>query len=410
MFNLIDLYLTRKTRKTVIYILYTMKQLASILVLIILMAGCQDMNKKEAPAENVQISTVDSAPQMIASEAVPEKAVSDLAEGEITWSDSLLKMYMAFANTETFKQAHTNNFTLEWVYDNTVKTDTGVFDVYRIGHEISRDEGADTRFIVDQWIYLDTLKKQLYEYDAAANRLSKWWTSDGEKQVFYPVYELSSKTTAFVVNFYEVGKQRGIMDTLFDVFYPKKSQEKGLEECRSCVPKKWKLYDTSGIYKLIRNETLEKEARCYFDTAFYVYGTNGYARSRIKNIALALDPCITNIFAFCLDNASLKSIGHPLFCSTKLLPIHYGKDYSKMEKSMDSYYVASGDYSDSIKTKIMGNVGNFYFYYHDDFSRDPKNFKSKCKFPDRGIRLIDNKKVSQFWNSDFIDLFGIECD
>jgi hypothetical protein len=81
-----------------------------------------------------------------------------------------------------------------------------------------------------------------------------------------------------------------------------------------------------------------------------------------------------------------------------------------MEKSMDSYYVASGDYSDSIKTKIMGNVGNFYFYYHDDFSRDPKNFKSKCKFPDRGIRLIDNKKVSQFWNSDFIDLFGIECD
>ncbi len=27
-----------------------------------------------------------------------------------------------------------------------------------------------------------------------------------------------------------------------------------------------------------------------------------------------------------------------------------------------------------------------------------------------GIRLIDNKRVSQFWMSDFIDLFGIECD
>src|SRR5262245_9316743 len=98
-----------------------MKQLASILALIILVAGCQDMNKKEAPAENSQVSTVDSVPQMIAAEGMPEKAVSDLTEGELTWSDSLLKMYMSFANTETFKQAHTNNFTLEWVYDNTVK-------------------------------------------------------------------------------------------------------------------------------------------------------------------------------------------------------------------------------------------------------------------------------------------------
>jgi hypothetical protein len=367
------------------------------------MAGCQNMNHQEAPAGNTQISTVDSVPQMIASEAVPEKAVSDLFEGDITWSDSLLKMYMSFATTDVFKQAHTNNFTLEWVYDNTVKTDSGVFDVYRIGHEISRDEGADTRFIVDQWIYLDTLKKQLYEFDPSANKLSKWWTSEGNKQLFYPVYELSSKTTAFLVNFYEAGKPRGIMDTLFDVFYPKKSQGKDL-------PKKWKVYDTTGVFKLIRNETLEKEARCYFDTAFYVYGTNGYARSRIKNIAIGLDECITNVFAFCLDNASLKSIGHPLFCSTKLLPIHYGKDYSKMEKSMDSYYIASGDYADSVQTKIMGNVGNFYFYYHDDFSWEPKSSTSKCKFPGRGIRLIDNKRVSQFWMSDFIDLFGIECD
>ena len=387
-----------------------MKQLASILVLIILMAGCQDMNQKEATPETIQISTVDSAPEMIASEGISEKAVSELAEGDISWSDSLLKMYMAFASTEALKQAHTNNFTLEWEYDNTLKTDSAVFDVYRIGHEISRDEGADTRFIVDQWIYLDTLRKQLYEYDAAVHKLSKWWSSTGEKQLLFPVYELSSKTTAFVVNFYEVGKPRGIMDTLFDAFYPKKSHENDAKESRSYVPKKWKLYDTSGIYKLIRNETLEKEARCYFDTAFYVYGTKGYARSGIKNIALALDPCITNIFAFCLDNASLKSIGHPLFCSTKLLPINYGKDYSKMERNMDSYFVASGDYADSVKTKIVGNVGNFYFYYHDDFSWEPKNATSKCKFPDRGIRLIDNKKVSQFWMSDFIDLFGMECD
>ena len=55
--------------------------------------------------------------------------------------------------------------------------------------------------MVDQWIYIDTTSKQFYEYDALSNKLKKWWTLEEISQLFYPVYELSPKTTAFVVNF-----------------------------------------------------------------------------------------------------------------------------------------------------------------------------------------------------------------
>jgi hypothetical protein len=317
---------------------------------------------------------------------------------------------MAIANTDVLKQAHKNNFTLEWEYDNTLKTDSAVFDVYRIGHEISRDEGADTRFIVDQWVYLDTLKKELYEYDAAANKLGKWWASDKKKTAFYAVYELSSKTTAFVINASEQGAPREFMDTLFDKFYPKRSTA-NIFTCRSCVPKKWKLYDTSGTYKLMKSDALEKEARKYIDSVFYVYGTNGYARSKIKSIAIGLDECRTNIYAFCLDNDSLKSIGHPVFCSTRLIPLHYGGNYKEMEKGLDSYFFSQkADYSDSMKTKIIGNAGDFYFGYHDDFMWGRSYDQSKCRFPDRAVWLIEKKNyLGKFWSDD-LDLFGIGCD
>jgi hypothetical protein len=387
-----------------------MKQLASILVLIVLVSGCQEVHQSKPPEENLQNVIVDSLPQIASEGAAPEKAISELAEAEINWSDSLLKMYMAFGGTEALKQAHKSNFTLEWEYDNTLKTDSAVFDVYRIGHEISRDEGADTRFIVDQWIYLDTLKKELYEYDAAANKLSKWWTSQGETKLIYPVYELSPKTTAVVISINNSGV-RNSLDSLLEKFYPQKYTADNMYHCRSCVPKKWKLFDTSGIYKLIKNDALEKEARKYLDTVFYVYGTDGYTRSRIKNIAVGLEECITNVFAFCLDNDSLRSIGHPVFCSTKFIPLNYGKNYKEVEKGLNSYFASMpGDYSDSLKTKIFGNVDDYYFGYHDDFIWGRNFSQSKCRFPDRGFWLIEKKKLLSGYVTGDLDLFGVECD
>ncbi|WP_207513228.1 hypothetical protein [Longitalea luteola] len=393
-----------------------MKRLFSILVPIALLCGCQGINENTTQIEDVQNATVDSLAEIITEEVPTEKPVSDLLSAELSWSDSLLKMYMAFANNDCIKQAHKANFSVELVYDNTLKTDSAVYDIYRIGHEISRNEGADTRFIVDQWIYVDTLRKKLFEYEPAANKLTRWWAAGESQHFFYPVYELSSKTTAFVVPFREPGKGT-YLDTIFNRFYPPDSiyNTDGIDFYkRSRVAKEWKFYDTTGHYWLMKSDRFEKEVKRYFDyfnVEFYVYGTKGSTRAKVRNVTFGLSECKTNIFAFTFDNSSLKSIGHPVFCSARSIELNYGKDYNKLEKNIDSYLAAfPTDYTDSITTKVLGNADNFYFIYHDDFAwgRNPR--QSKCKFPDRHILLIEGKNILGSFGQSELDLFGIGCD
>jgi hypothetical protein len=171
-----------------------------------------------------------------------------------------------------------------------------------------------------------------------------------------------------------------------------------------------KVYDTSGPYKLIRSEKLESEIGKHYDKEFYVYGTKGNTKAAIKAIVFGLDECRTNIIAFCLDDAGLASVGHPIFCSDKKIDLSYSNKYDNIERSI-GYYLSKmpSDYNDSIKLKVMGNAGNFYFTYNDDFLWGRMK-ESKCKFPARGIYMIDNNNnVSRYWAED-LDLFGIPCD
>lgn len=393
-----------------------MKKLFSILVPVALLYSCQGINVNTAQIDNVENAIVDSLPEIITEEVPAEKPVSELLNAELGWSDSLLKMYMAFTSNEHIKQTRKANFSVELVYDNTLKTDSAVYDIYRVGHEISREEGADTRFIVDQWIYVDTLRKRLYEYDAPANKLRRWWSAGDLNKSFHPVYGLSRKTTGFVVAFREEGK-RTYLDTIFNRFYPPDSiyNTDAIDFYKkSRVAKNWKYYDTTGQYWLMKSERFEKEVKKYFDyfnVEFYVYGTKGVTKSKVRNVVFGLSECKTNIFAFCFDNNSLKSIGHPVFCSTRFIEINYGKDYSKLEKNIDSYIASfPSDYSDSINTKILGNTGNFYFLYHDDFLWGSSPEKSKCKFPDRNILLIEGKNILGSFGKSELDLYGIGCD
>lgn len=41
--------------------------------------------------------------------------------------------------------------------------------MYRIGHSLADKDGK--RFVTDGWVYIDTVAKQLYEYDVAEDEL-----------------------------------------------------------------------------------------------------------------------------------------------------------------------------------------------------------------------------------------------
>jgi len=381
-----------------------MKKLFAILALMTLIYSCQNRNKNKTPLKEKKSVVLDS-PQAITTTTTTTNAASPRPTGELTaltlsWSDSLVKMYMTFADNNLIKQARKDNFPEEWVYDNTLKTDSAIYDTYRIGHDVNKEDYSDTRFVIDQWVYVDTMNRQLYEYDVLTNKLKKWWTAEDVKHFFYPVYELSSKTTAMVINFNE--SNIGLLDTLFEKYCPNKT-----EYYSNHIPRGWKFFDTTGFYRLLKNDRLEKEVRKYFDREFYVYGTKGFVKTRFKDIVVGTDECITSIFAFCFDNSSIRSVGHPVFCSTKLIDLTFASDYSNIERGLD-YFLSNGtgEYPDSTKLKVLGNAGNYFFTYHDDFLWGKNPQVLNCHFPSRTVLWIEKRNIARCW----ANVLGLICD
>jgi hypothetical protein len=56
-----------------------------------------------------------------------------------------------------------------------------------------------------------------------------------------------------------------------------------------------KLYDTLGAYKLIRAEQLETVIKKSFNGEYYIYGTLGRVKAKVKDVVFGLDECRTNI-------------------------------------------------------------------------------------------------------------------
>lgn len=381
-----------------------MKKLFLIVALPALMVGCRNTSGNKTHVEKERKTAYDLADTLSTNAAAPvERVTTDLTLVSFNWSDSLLKMYMAFADNPTVKLARKDNAPEEWVYDNTIKTDSAVYDTYRIGHDVSEPNPSDPHFTVDQLVYIDTFTKQLYEYNKLDETLKKWWTAEDVKHFFYPVYELSPKTTAMVINFREYENPK-LVDTLFNQYCPNPDMYD-----RTHLPRGCKIYDTSGLYDLLRNDKLEKEVRKYYDQEFYVYGTKGYVKTSIKNIVFGVDECITSIFAFCFDNASLRTIGHPVFCSTKLLDLTYARDYSAVEKRITNYFLANGSYyldGKSKSMKVLGNAGNLYFTYFDDFEWGRNRQGTTCEFPGRSVWWLEKRTIAGFWNSNL----ALICD
>jgi hypothetical protein len=60
----------------------------------------------------------------------------------------------------------------EWLWDQLIKTDTAIYVVMNIGHS-NKDDG-DAHFSNDQWLYIDTATRRMYEYDLPNDSLIRW--------------------------------------------------------------------------------------------------------------------------------------------------------------------------------------------------------------------------------------------
>jgi hypothetical protein len=89
-------------------------------------------------------------------------------------TDSLLQYYINHADNALIKSALRSRVSETWLFDQLVSTDSAKYLVYQVGHDVSDGGGRNKRFVTDQWVYIDSLTKRLYEYDLAKDSLSRW--------------------------------------------------------------------------------------------------------------------------------------------------------------------------------------------------------------------------------------------
>ncbi|QEC79676.1 hypothetical protein [Mucilaginibacter ginsenosidivorax] len=86
--------------------------------------------------------------------------------------DSLVSLYIHHSNNELVARSQTDlSVHEEALFDQEVKTDSANYLVYNIGHDVKDDDGQ--RFISDSWIYVDTLKRKVFEY-TPDEKLVEW--------------------------------------------------------------------------------------------------------------------------------------------------------------------------------------------------------------------------------------------
>lgn len=90
------------------------------------------------------------------------------------WKDKLIANYIRNSKNELIKSSFERDEYIQWILDRTEKNDTTQFYIYHIGFDESEEDGSELRFSTCGWVYLDSVKRKLYEYDLPNDTIVEW--------------------------------------------------------------------------------------------------------------------------------------------------------------------------------------------------------------------------------------------
>lgn len=90
------------------------------------------------------------------------------------WQDDLIVDYVKNSEKDLIKMHLKNKDKLQWILDRTDKNDSTKFYIYNIGVDVTDEDGSSLRFSSCGWVYLDSVKRKLYEYDLPNEQLIEW--------------------------------------------------------------------------------------------------------------------------------------------------------------------------------------------------------------------------------------------
>lgn len=146
-----------------------MNKILRTLLLLVLASGCGHSNMK-TPSNSVSKDDSLDLHSGISVIRQPEVGKVEIKN----WTDSAIQYYVTHSDNELIKSALQSKLTESWLFDQLISSDTANYLVYQVGHDVSDAGGRNKRFVTDQWIYIDSLTKRLYEYDVEKDSLSRW--------------------------------------------------------------------------------------------------------------------------------------------------------------------------------------------------------------------------------------------
>lgn len=114
---------------------------------------------RQAEPDAAAIERVDSTPEI---------------QSPLRWTDSAVLRYIERSDAPLIANSRHRGAKLSWITDRMQATDSGEFIVIQIGHDEAEPDGSNLRFATEGWLYLDTSRKRIYEYDLQDEALSRW--------------------------------------------------------------------------------------------------------------------------------------------------------------------------------------------------------------------------------------------
>jgi hypothetical protein len=134
-------------------------KLGFIIFVSLLMTACNNAadTEKEVKADSLPKAASDT--EYIA----PVKDTSHASTGN--WRDSLIVEYVNTTKSPLVKVSREGGEKFEWMFDSVEEKDGVPYYRYQLGHSFEH------KFVTDAWIYIDTVKRKLYEYDLVEDKL-----------------------------------------------------------------------------------------------------------------------------------------------------------------------------------------------------------------------------------------------
>jgi hypothetical protein len=149
-----------------------MKMTVYILILMTLAFSCRQTTKDNSIDQDTSFSKSDGSNTKVDTGKI--NFANNHLDTSKNWSDSLIKDYIHRANNKLIRLALKDQISEDWLFDQIIKTDTANYFVFQIGHDVADAGDTNKRFITDDWVYIDSLTKIIYEYDLQNDRLTKW--------------------------------------------------------------------------------------------------------------------------------------------------------------------------------------------------------------------------------------------